>query len=583
MRAERAGETAASCGRGRSVRLARSWPSSEETLLRSRTSRPMRDRAWRRSRRSCATPRLASASAGSTPSSASSPRSATVAPRAVRARRGRRGRTARRLPPRSAAAEEARRALREAESAVEAARRALRRGAGPSWPPSTSSCAPRRPHRAERRSLADVAVRRAGLRDRRRSRARLAAGRRHGGRLRGGGAAARRRGRRRRQRPAAARRHHLDAAAPRPAADAEPPPSPREAGRGRRGARRAAARRRMAGVVARRPPARLQRGGGHALGARATSVTRGELRQAPQAGEQRVLEQRNRRDGSVARLRGRGAGRERASGTAAQARGGRARGGRRREAAEQALRAALREQDEAAEAVRRRGVARWSCVARRPTRARAPSAALSCTRRFAPSASWPSRPSATERHARRADRAARGRRSQASGALAGGRAASRRRSRPRARPWPPPRRARRRAARPTRRWAREGAARAARLRPPGDRAAGARCVQRREALTQRRGRRVQRVRDAAAESSSELDELAGGLGLDAEPAAEPLARRAAPSSGAHRATCPPARAARARQPAGEEEYDEAVQHVEELEAQRGDLESALAELAEADP
>jgi chromosome segregation protein len=91
--------------------------------------------------------------------------------------------------------------------------------------------------------------------------------------------------------------------------------------------------------------------------------------------------------------------------------------------------------------------------------------------------------------------------------------------------------------------------------------------------------RAQQVRDRASERRAELERLAGRLGLDAAPCEEPL-------SGGARADLVARieRLARRREelgpvnPLARQEYEEAVAHVEELEAQRRDLESALAEL-----
>jgi chromosome segregation protein len=91
--------------------------------------------------------------------------------------------------------------------------------------------------------------------------------------------------------------------------------------------------------------------------------------------------------------------------------------------------------------------------------------------------------------------------------------------------------------------------------------------------------RLQRARDQAAEAEAELRQLAGRLELAAEPAEEDLAddRR---TELRHRLE----RLARRREqlgpvnPLAEEEYAEALAHVEELEAQRADLETALREL-----
>jgi chromosome segregation protein len=91
--------------------------------------------------------------------------------------------------------------------------------------------------------------------------------------------------------------------------------------------------------------------------------------------------------------------------------------------------------------------------------------------------------------------------------------------------------------------------------------------------------RAQQARDQDAEAALELRALAERLGLAAEPAAEPLDDEAA---GALRARIE--RLVRRREqlgpvnPLAKAEYEEALAHVEELERQRTDLETALREL-----
>jgi chromosome segregation protein len=99
-----------------------------------------------------------------------------------------------------------------------------------------------------------------------------------------------------------------------------------------------------------------------------------------------------------------------------------------------------------------------------------------------------------------------------------------------------------------------------------------------EALTQAEVR-LQRSRDQASDAGRELEALAARLELAAAPADEPL-------SDAERQTLSEriARLARRREqlgpvnPLAQEEYAEALEHVEELERQRADLEKALREL-----
>ena len=90
---------------------------------------------------------------------------------------------------------------------------------------------------------------------------------------------------------------------------------------------------------------------------------------------------------------------------------------------------------------------------------------------------------------------------------------------------------------------------------------------------------AQQVRDGAAEADARLTEVAGRLGLAAEPGQTELARERAAELEARIE-----RLGRRREqlgpvnPLAAHEYDEAVAHVEELEGQRADLEGALAEL-----
>jgi chromosome segregation protein len=91
--------------------------------------------------------------------------------------------------------------------------------------------------------------------------------------------------------------------------------------------------------------------------------------------------------------------------------------------------------------------------------------------------------------------------------------------------------------------------------------------------------RAQQARDRAADAGRELGRLAGKLGLDAGPAAEPLdpVDRADLEArierlGRRREQLGPVN------PLAKREYEEAVAHVEELETQREDLEAAIREL-----
>jgi chromosome segregation protein len=90
---------------------------------------------------------------------------------------------------------------------------------------------------------------------------------------------------------------------------------------------------------------------------------------------------------------------------------------------------------------------------------------------------------------------------------------------------------------------------------------------------------AQQVRDTATEVERELSAHAAKLGLSADPASEPL-----PDEEREALHARVERLQRRREqlgpvnPLAKQEYDEAVAHVEELEAQRSDLETALAEL-----
>ena len=91
--------------------------------------------------------------------------------------------------------------------------------------------------------------------------------------------------------------------------------------------------------------------------------------------------------------------------------------------------------------------------------------------------------------------------------------------------------------------------------------------------------RAQQLRDQAADREAELADVAGRLGLAAEPAAEPLADEQLDSLRARierlarrRASLGPVN------PLAQDEYAEAVAHVEEMERHRTDLETAMREL-----
>ena len=91
--------------------------------------------------------------------------------------------------------------------------------------------------------------------------------------------------------------------------------------------------------------------------------------------------------------------------------------------------------------------------------------------------------------------------------------------------------------------------------------------------------RAQQARDAGAEARAELGRLASRLGLEPEPAEEPL-----PEAEKADLAARIERLARRREqlgpvnPLAQQEYAEAIEHVEELEQRREDLEAALREL-----
>jgi chromosome segregation protein len=300
-----------------------------------------------------------------------------------------------------------------------------------------------------------------------------------------------------------------------------------------------------------------------------------ELRQAPQGGGERVLAQRNRRE-ELVRAAERAAGAERAALAAVEQAGAAvAAADGTRDGAERALREAERSRSGAAEEERR---AAWLIDERR----KAPEQGAAAVRRATLLGELQAERRVAERAARdRAERAARIARLDA--ALARDRALH-----------PAAERLvgsldRALAAVSARVDALEGELSADRAAGEGVAAALRACAAE-EARIQQRLReraeavtaaevRAQQARDHEAEAALELDALAERLGLDAEPAAEPLATEAA---AALRARIE--RLVRRREqlgpvnPLAKAEYDEALAHVEDLERQRTDLETALREL-----
>ena len=301
----------------------------------------------------------------------------------------------------------------------------------------------------------------------------------------------------------------------------------------------------------------------------------GELRQAPAGGPERVLERRNRRTALVAAS-------EAAAGAEAAARAQLDSAAERvaaadaaREDADVALRRALREVEGAAEAVRR---ADWLIERRRESPDEGPdavrraelSAEVRAERRVAEGAAR----ERAEREARAAglrSRIVRDRTlAEGAGRVAAALEVARDAVGGRVIALEAELEAGARAGEDTasklRACAHEEAEIQARLKAAGERVTEAEVA-------------AQQVRDAAADAEGALREVAGTLGLDPEPAAEPLddERRLELEARIERLL-------RRREqlgpvnPLAAKEYEEAVAHVDELEGQREDLEGALAEL-----
>jgi chromosome segregation protein len=301
----------------------------------------------------------------------------------------------------------------------------------------------------------------------------------------------------------------------------------------------------------------------------------GELRQAPAGSEERVLEQLGRRERLAAASADAArseqdaqAGVERASAAVGEA-------DTARDAAESALRAAAREVDEAAEAVRR---LEHQLELRRESPAEGAlavrhaelTAELRAERRLAEQVE---RERAERRTRAELLRAAIGRQvdvaevaSRAAAALERAEAAVAE--------------CRDRLARELEADEQQGERTAAELRSCAQEEAGLqeRLRKASEAVTAAEVR-AQQVRDRVAEHGTELQRLAERLGFDPSPGEEPLDDDARDDLRARIE-----RLARRREqlgpvnPLAKQEYEEAVAHVEELEAQRRDLESALTEL-----
>jgi chromosome segregation protein len=306
----------------------------------------------------------------------------------------------------------------------------------------------------------------------------------------------------------------------------------------------------------------------------------GELRQAPAGGEQRVLEQRNRRDELVAASEAAAGAEADAVGAAEQARLAVTEAYAERERVEGVVRSAVRDLDEAAEVVRR---AEWVIERRREAPVEGPaavrqaelSAELRAERRLAEQAAreraertrrieWlRGRVEHDHRLASDAERAATAlevvqaavgeRREQLVAELEADEASGKA------------------TAEELRGCAREEAEIQSRLRAASESVTAAEV-------------RAQQLRDHAHEARVELGRLVEALGFDSDaPEAAPLDEPLGDDARAELAVRVERLARRREQlgpvnPLAKQEYDEAVAHVEELETQREDLESALSEL-----
>jgi chromosome segregation protein len=320
------------------------------------------------------------------------------------------------------------------------------------------------------------------------------------------------------------------------------------------------------------------------IGFTGIAVTRGgrvwfgatrELRQVPAGGEDRVLSERNRREELIAASAAAAGAEQDALAAIERAAAEVSRSDRARTDADEALRAAVRRRDECAEEERRAG---WLIEQRREASGQGATgaelarveAALGAERRLAERA-----------EAARAERARR------VGAIRAGAARDEQLA---------PEIAVLAAALAVAGESVETIAAAIEAELEADRAAGERlaaelraCAQReaeRQGELRERGEavtmaevRAQQTRDAAAEADHELEALAGQLGLEAEPAEQAL-----PDAERADLELRIERLARRREqlgpvnPLAKQEYDEALEHVQALETQREDLETALREL-----
>jgi chromosome segregation protein len=300
-----------------------------------------------------------------------------------------------------------------------------------------------------------------------------------------------------------------------------------------------------------------------------------ELRQVPTGGEDRVLAERNRRDDLVAATERAAAAERAGQARAEQATGAVARADAARDEADRRAREAQRTRDEAAEAERR---VTWLVKRRRDAPDEGPGAVrraevqgeLAAERRLAEQAAHERavrrRRLAEARAGRDRDAALAPQAERLAAALQDAAAALAERVAALDAELAADREAAQRLAADLRAQAQREAEVNARLRECGAAVTAAEV-------------RAQQVRDAAAEAQHELDNVAAELGLEPEPAQEPLA-------GEEREALEQriARLQRRREqigpvnPLAQDEYAEALAHVEELEAQRTDLEAALREL-----
>ncbi len=300
-----------------------------------------------------------------------------------------------------------------------------------------------------------------------------------------------------------------------------------------------------------------------------------ELRQVPSGGDDRVLAQRNRRDALIAEVE-QAARAEQAALAEADAAGARVQAAdAARDEADRAARAAARARDEALEAARHAGhliEQRRKAPGDGPvaTRRAQVGAALAAERRLAERAererSERGRRLAHERDRLAYDEALRPAAERLAAVLESAREAVHTRVEVLDAELVADRHAGERLAGELRACAQQEAGVQARLKERGEE------VTRGEV-------RAQQARDRHRDADAELERLAGRLGLEPEPAAEPLAD-------AERADLQGRieRLQRRREqlgpvnPLAQQEYAEAIAHVEELERQREDLETAMREL-----